>query len=244
MLFYLTIVFTYFFLAECRLNNTIIRQIRPLSSSSFDEIIVNGAFDIYLSQISNNISMPIVEIETTVDTQNYVIVEIVNDHILSFHINNSLMIDKNIYAYIRFNSPLRRYTIKGTGNTMTDDNGILNQGNDTFILDNRGVANVAIRLNVNNFEVYFTGTGNSRFSGQVRQQTTFDAKGVGDINALNLAAKQVNVRATGVSIIRVTATDDVLIEVTGISSVYYRLPPGKKPSKAISSGLGKIVPII
>jgi hypothetical protein len=47
----------------------------------------------------------------------------------------------------------------------------------------------------------------------------------------------------GVSIVRVSATDDVQIEVTGVSSVYYRLPVGKKPSKAISTGLGRIVPL-
>lgn len=237
------IIVIYFTLAQGQSNNTVIRQTRPLTSSSFDEIIIDGAFDIFLSQTSNKTSTPIVEIETTVDVQDHVIVEIINNHILSLNIKGSLMFDKNIYAYIRFNSPLRRYTIRGTGNTITDDNGISNEGNDTFILDHRGVANVAIRLNVNEFEVYFTGTGNSRFWGQVRQETTFDAKGVGDINALNLVTKQAKVRAMGVSIIRVAATDDVQIEVTGVSSVYYRLPSGKKPSKAISTGLGKIVPI-
>jgi hypothetical protein len=96
---------------------------------------------------------------------------------------------------------------------------------------------------VNEFQFYFTGTGNSRFWGQVRQQATFHAQGVGDINALDLSTKQVKVQAMGISIIRVAATDDVQIEVTGISSVYYRLPFGKKPSKAISTGLGEIVPI-
>ncbi|CAF0981951.1 unnamed protein product [Rotaria sordida] len=227
---------------EGQINNTIIRQTRSLSSS-FDEIIVDGAFDIFLSQTSNGISTPTVEIETTVDAQNHVIVEIVDNHILSIHIKGPLKVDNNIYAYIRFNSPLRRYTIRGSGNTITDDNGISNDGNDTFVLDNRGTANVAIQLNVNKLEVYFTGTGNSRFSGQVRQQAIFDATGIGDITALDLITKQVKVRAMGISIIRVAATDDVEIEVTGVSSVYYRLPFGKKPSTAISTGLGKIAPI-
>jgi hypothetical protein len=243
MLSYIVIIVIYLSLAQSQSNDTVIRQTRPLSSSSFDEIIVDGAFDIFLSQRSNTNSTPIVQIETTVDAQNHVIVEIVNNHILSLHIKGQLVIDKNIYAYIRFNSPLRRYTIRGTGNTITDDNGISNESNNTFILDHRGVANVAMRLNVNKFEVYFTGTGNSRFWGQVRQHVTFDAKGVGDIKALDLATKKVTVRAMGVSIIQVAATDDVQIEVAGVSSVYYRSPAGKKPSKAIATGLGKIVPI-
>jgi hypothetical protein len=243
MLSFVAIIIIFFPLVHGQLNNTVIRQTRPLSSLVFDEIMIDGAFDIFLSQTSNNNSTPTVEIETTIDVQNHVIVEIVNNHILSIHIQGSLMTDKNIYAYIRFPSPLRRYTVKGNGNTMTDDNGISNESNDTFILDHRGVANIAIRLNVNEFKVNFTGTGNSRFWGQVRQQATFDAKGVGDINALNLSTRKADVYAMGVSIVRVSATDDVQIEVTGVSSVYYRLPAGKKPSKAISNGLGKIVPI-
>ncbi|CAF1495666.1 unnamed protein product [Rotaria magnacalcarata] len=243
MLYSIVIVVVYFSFSHGQINDTVVRQTRPLSSLTFDEIMVDGAFDIFLSQRSNRSSTPTVEIETTVDIQNYVIVEIINNHILSIHIKGPLMIDKNIYAYVRFNSPLRRYTIKGTGNTMTDDNGISNDDRNTFVLDHRGVANVAMGLNVNKFEVYFTGTGNSRFWGKVRQEAIFDAKGVGDINALDLSPKQVKVRAMGVSIIRVAATDDVQIEATGISSVYYRLPPGKKPSKAKSTGLGKIVPI-
>jgi hypothetical protein len=243
MIFCIFTIIIYFSLAQSRLNNTVIRQTRPLSSSSFDEIMIDGAFDIFLSQTLNKTSTPTVEIETTADAQNYVIVKIVNRHILSINIKGPLMIDKNIYAYIRFNAPLRRYTIKGTGNIITDDNGISNEGNDTFILDNRGIANVAMRVNVSKFEVYCTGTGNSRFWGQVQQQATFDVKGVSDINALNLSTKQVKVRAMGVSTVRVAATDDVQIEVTGVSNVYYRLPFGKKPSKAISNGLGKILPI-
>jgi len=237
------ITIIYFSLVEGQLNDTAVRQTRSLSSSSFDEIMVDGAFDIFLSPTSNVTSTPTVEIETTVNAQNYVIVEIINNHILSIYIKGPLMIEKNIYAYIRFRSPLRRYTIKGTGNTATDDNGISNQDNDMFVLDNRGVANVAIRLNVSKFEFYFTGAGNSRFWGEVRQDALFDAKGVGDINALSLLTKQAKVRAMGVSIIRVAATDDIQVEVEGVSSVYYRLPHGKKPSKAISTGLGKIAPV-
>ncbi|CAF0908675.1 unnamed protein product [Adineta steineri] len=243
MLFGISIIIIYFSLANSLSNSTVNRQIRPLTSFSFDEIMVDGAFDVYLTQTLNGTSNPTVEIETNPDIQEHIIVEIIENHILSIHIKGPLMINDNIYAYIRFPSPLRRYTIKGTGNTQTDDNGISNQAIDTFILDNRGVANVAMRLNVTKFEVYFTGTGNSRFWGQVRQDALFDAKGVGDINALNLLTKTAHVQSMGVSIVRVSATDDIQIEVTGVSNVYYRLPAGKKPSKAISTGLGKIVPI-
>ncbi|UJR24650.1 hypothetical protein I4U23_006024 [Adineta vaga] len=237
MFSYIIIVIVYFSLIEGQLNDTIIRQTRPLSSSTFDEIIIDGAFDIFLSQTST----PSVEIEAPIDIQNYIIVKIIENHILSISIQGSVMINKNIYAYIKFPSPLRRYTIKGTGNILTDDNGISNDNTEGFILNNQGVANIAIRLNVTKLQVNHTGTGNSRFWGEVRGEAYFNAKGVGDINALNLITKQAKVQSTGVSIVRIAATDDVQIEVSGISSVYYRLPVGKKPSKAIATGLGKIV---
>ncbi|CAF0765054.1 unnamed protein product [Adineta steineri] len=229
-------------LIQCEWNETIVRQYRPLPSYFFDEIVIDGAFDIYLSQ-SNGVSLPTVELETTVTAQRHILIEILDNHILSIHFKRPFVVHKNINAYIQFHSPLRRYTIKGTGNTITDDHGISNTGNDKFILENRGTANVAMHLNVYELEVYLSGTGNSRFWGQVREQALFETKGVGDVNAMNLLAKQVKVHSSGVSTVRVAATDDAQIEVTGVSTVYYRLLSGKKPSKEISTGLGQIISI-
>jgi hypothetical protein len=240
MLFSIFIILVTISLTEGQWNETVVRQIRPLSPSFFDEIIVDGAFDMYLSQ-SNRFSLPNVELETTVNAQKHIMVEVLDGHILSIYIKGPLVVHKNINVYIRFNSPLRRYTIKGTGNTITDENGISN--NDKFILDNRGTANVAMQLNVNEFEIYLSGTGNSRFWGQVREQMVLETKGVGDVNAIYLLAKKVKVNSSGVSNVRVAATDDIQIEVTGVSTVYYRLLSGKKPSKVISTGLGQIIPV-
>ncbi|CAF2530357.1 unnamed protein product [Rotaria sp. Silwood2] len=240
MLFYIFIIIATISFTQGRLNETIIRQNRPLSPAFFNEIIVDGAFDISLSQL-NGMSTPTVEIEIAAYAQKHIIVEILDKHILSIRVKGGLVIHKNINAYVRFNSPLQRYTIKGTGNTKTDDNGITNTGDEKFVLDNRGTANVAIQLNVNEFEFYLSGTGNSRFWGQVREEATFETKGVGDVNAMNLLTKQVKVNSAGVSTVRVAATDDAQIEVTGVSSIYYRLPAEKKPSKEISTGLGQII---
>ena len=222
-----------------QLNDSVVRQTRSLLST-FDEILIDGAFDVFLSQVINTSSTPTVEVETSVDVQAGVIVDIVDSHILSIYIKGPMDMQNNVYLYIRFVSPLRRYTIQGTGNTITDDQGIINEGTEKFVIDNRGTTNLAIRLNVSDFEVHFTGTGNSRFSGQVRRQTTFDAQGVGDIQALDLISHQVKVISTGVCIVRVMAIEDIHIEVTGISHVYYRLTQGKTPTRTISTGLGQI----
>ena len=225
----------------CQGDDAIIRQNRPLSTSSFDEIIIDGSFDVSLTQSNGNAS--IVDIETMTSIQSSIIVEILQGHILFVHIKTPIVLQRNINAYIQFSTPLRRYTIKGIGNTITVAPGLTNTGADKFILDNSGTANVAMQLNVNELEVTLSGTGNSRFWGQAREQVIIDSKGVGEVNTLDLLTKKAKVHSTGVSTVRVAATDDVEIEVTGVSSVYYRLPAGKKPSKETSTGLARIIPI-
>jgi hypothetical protein len=241
-MFSIFIIIVIISLTQGQLTETIIRQNRPLPSNLFDEIILDGTFDVFLNQ-SNGISPPTVELETTVSVLEHIIVEIIDNHILSIYIKHPIVIHKNINVYIQFHSPLRRYTIKGTGNTLTDDNGISNTRHEKFILDNRGTADVTMHLNVYELEVYSSGTGNSRFWGQVREQAVFEIKGVGDVDAMNLLTKQVKVNSSGVNTIRVAATYDVQIIVTGVSIVYYQLPSGKKPSKEISIGLGQIIPV-
>ena len=229
------------FSAEAQLNYTVVRQNRPLSSS-FDEILVDGLFDILLQQ-SETPSPPVVEVETVAYAQPQIISEVLENHRLSLRTQGPLILTHNVKVTIRFSTPLRRYTIKGTGNTVTEDPGLFNHGSEKFVFDNRGTANVAMRLNFHAFEADISGTGNSRFWGQIRDRAIFEAKGVGDINALNLVTKEVNVISTGVSTVRVAATDDARIRVTGVSNVYYRLPAGKRPSEAIATGLGQIISV-
>ena len=225
----------------CAQSEVALPQTRPLSSSLFDEILVDGAFDIYLSQSKPSISSPIVEVETTIDVHPHVIVQILDEHILSIHLQGSVRIESNVYLAIRFRSPLRRLTIEGTGNLMTDDDGIESSGTERLVFDHRGSMNVALRLNVSEFEYSLTGSGSVRFSGQVREQASLLTKGIGDIHALTLLTKQMKVVAMGMHILRIQATEDVQIEVTGNSHVYYKLPLGIQASKTISTGLGKIL---
>jgi hypothetical protein len=194
-----------------------------------------------LSQAKAGISSPIVEVETSIAVHPNVIVQIVDEHILSIHLQGSVTLENNVYLIIRFPSSLRRLTIEGTGNLMTDDDGIESWSTDKLIFDHRGSINVAMRLNVSEFEYSLTGSGNVRFSGQVREQASLLTKGIGDIHALTLLTKQIKVLATGMQIVRVQATEDVQIEVTGNSHVYYKLPVSVQATRTISTGLGKIL---
>ena len=229
-------------LIQGQVTDPVISQPYPFSPSSFDEIVLDGPFDVLLQQVDTSVA-PEVKVETLTSVLKQVVVEIVENHILLLRIQNSLVLQKNIGVTIKFNSPLHRYTVRGTGSAVTDERGIVNNATEKFVLINQGTANLALRLDVYQMEAYFSGTGNTRLWGQVRDQALISAKGVGEINALNLTTKIINVLSSGVSTVRVSATEDALIEVTGISSVYYRLPAGIVPSKAVSFGLGQIIPL-
>ena len=243
MLFLGMIVVVICQLTIVQVNGDLIRETRPLSPPTFDEIVINGVFDVFLNPTPKANPSSKVEIETTAELQKKVIVEILENHILSIRLDQVSHVEKHINVYIQFPPTLRRYTFQGTGNTVTNENEISNEDNQVFTVDHRGVGELSLRLNVYKFEFNLAGTGNSQFSGQVREQASFNAKGTGDINALNLSTKTADVFVAGLSTVRVAATEDLRIEVTGISTVYYRLPKGKTPSKAKSTGLGKIVPL-
>ena len=229
-------------LIQGQVTDPIISKSYSFSPSSFDEIVHDGSFDVTLQQVNGTIA-PEVTIETLTSIQKDVTVKILENHILSLSTKNFLVLQKNIVVTIKFNSPLRRYTVRGTGNVVTDEPGLVNNATEKFMLVHQGTANIALNLDVFQFEGYFSGTGNARVWGQVHDQVLISARGVGDINALNLSTKIAHVLSSGVSVVRVAATEDVRIEVTGVSSVYYRLPAGKVPSKAVSMGLGQIIPL-
>jgi hypothetical protein len=56
---------------------------------------------------------------------------------------------------------LPQYTIKETDNTITDENGLSIAGNDNFILNNRGTANVTLQLDFEELEASLSDTGNT-----------------------------------------------------------------------------------
>lgn len=237
----LNLLFT-FTVIRCQVDPTATRRVRPISTS-FDEIRIDGPFDVNLNQIGDSGNSK-VEVEAHVSIQPHIITEVIDNHTLSVHTQGTFHAFRNINVRIYFKAPLRRYAIYGTGNTNTQNNAITNYNDEKFTLANHGTANIAMYLNVSDFDANLSGTGNSRFWGQVRETANFDSKGVGDVNALNLIAKKVSVSSSGVSTVRVAATDDAEIKVTGVSTVYYRLPAGKQPLISSSTGLGQIIPIV
>ena len=220
-------------------DQTMVRMVYPFGSP-FDEILVNGPFDVSLNQISEDNGTRI-EIEAPNHLHQQIVSEIIDNHTLSVYTVGSFHSHRNILVRIVFKAPLLRYGIKGTGNTITENDGITNKDGEKFVLANHGTANVAMQLDVYELNALLTGTGNTRLWGKVREKSTISSKGVGDVNAVNLTSKRVVVQASGVGNVGVSGIEDAQIKVTGVSTVYYRLPDGKVPSVALTTGLGEIL---
>ena len=80
-----------------------------------------------------------------------------------------------------------------------------------------------------NWRFLYPARVNSRFFGvKYAKKCSWKTRGVGDINAINLLAKKVKVNSAGVSTVRVAASNDIQIEVTGVSTVLLSITNGEK----------------
>ena len=216
-----------------------VRQNRPLSSTKFDNITIDGNFDVFLTQ-TNGQSAPSVEIEAPPSVQSKIIVEIRDGSTLSVHTEGQFTTNSKINVYIKFPSPLRRYAVTGTGKTVTDAAGISNSDKDVFSVNIGGSVSLEMKVDVFQLDIIASGTASAQFSGQARELLNIHSNGVNKIDTLNLQTKIAKVSVTGLSEVRVAASEDADLETLGIGTIYYRLPAGKHPSRMSSIGIGKI----
>lgn len=234
------VAFTILFVSiPCQAN--FIRKTRPLSITNFDEIKINGMFDIFLTPLAEHEKANVsVEIETTSEGHNVIFAEIEEGHILSIGVRGILLNTPNSRVYIRFFTPLRRYYVAGMTQTLMEDNAIVNLKNETFILEQEGTANMMMKFNVENFKGLIRGIGTMKFEGEVRQELTLEVNGAPMINAEKLIAKRTIVNTAGTAGVRVMATEDVQITALGMANIMYKLPEGKEPSRIQSFGMSAI----
>jgi hypothetical protein len=234
------VVFT-FALAHVQADDAMVRQMRPLSSTDFDEIIINGALDVHLTQLTgDDKKTSTVEVETTNDIHDHIVVEIKDKHILSIASKGAYTTKQMPKIYIQFSQALRRYAVKGAGETSTEGKGLFNDGEDKFLVEKEGASTVSLKIDVNEFELLMSGAGSVELSGKVRQQSKYRVKGAGEVDASKLLSTRATIKIDGAATLRVAATDDIDIKSTGVSKVYYQLPEDKKPSKLVAQGLSKI----
>ncbi|CAF1181494.1 unnamed protein product [Didymodactylos carnosus] len=215
-------------------SDNIVRQLHPIGNSQFNEIIVNGVFNVQLIQSESETS---VEIEASKDVQNHFVVDIQNTSILSIRMIPNYSFSSKIIVYIKFKD-LKQYNMENMVGNTNSTNEI--KQNQKFILYSKGTGNVNLKLNVPLFEAHVYTTGQHILNGQVQNEATIVYRGVGDIDALNLVTKKMNVNANGVGNIRIMATDEINIDVSGVTTVFYKGPLNNQKKY----GLGRVVPLL
>lgn len=222
-------------------NNTLVREMRPLSSRSFDEVVVQGAFDVALLQLPTDANQTSsVEIETTAETQRHLLVEVLDGHILSIGVTGVFVINANPRVYIQFTGPLRRYTVSGSGRTLTGNMTIFNPKMEKLVLNKKGASIMVLNLEVHDFHGELAGVGLVQLAGRVREQAVFDISGSIEVDAMNLICQRSQIQVSGNSLLSVTAIDDIEIETSGMSQVFYQLRTERQPSKVMVTGMATI----
>ena len=228
-----------------QLDGSMSRQARPLSSH-FDEITIEGNFNVFLTQISgmpttgqNQAQLPL-EVEATAEVHPHIIVDIIDGHILSIRIQGVTHVQQPSRLFIRYMGPLRRYSVSGSGHTITDSNGINNPPNEKLIFQQQGASSSNLLMNIYALEADIQGTGHTQFVGQVMEQATYQVQGTREVDASKLMCKRAIVDVQGTSTMTMTAIEDVAIVAGGVSKVFYQLPPMRQPSRSSSTGQATI----
>ena len=225
--------------------NVIVQQIHSLRSN-FDDILMEGNADLFLSSIAGNRyvrvrqMIPSVVVETTQNCQAEVSLIITEDHILSIRIGRCPDTNEPPKIFIQLTSPIRRCTMIMNENPLNGTNeSTKTEGR--LLIQQDGSLSTSLTLDVAMLEAFIEGVGEIQLNGQVRGQTILRVQGSRHLDASKLFCKQLLVDVQGSSTATVVATEDIQISTTGVSGVFYRLPATAQPSRIFSSGLGRAV---
>jgi hypothetical protein len=212
------------------------RKIYPFAANSFTKINLSGGpFNVKLYQNPNsNDNYTSVDIETEESIQKLISIDILQNEILSIRLtaNQNLINTTNITITINY-SQLTELNIDGAINIQC-----LNQiETDKFRLNNRANGYIKLKLHVNILDAYLHSIGRVKLCGQVNTEATIQSLGVGDVQCRNLFTKKINLIASGIGNIYITATDEINITLSGIGTVYYEGPLKQQ----MKNGLGNII---
>jgi hypothetical protein len=162
------------------------------SVSDFTSIQVNLGADLILTQ-SNSENL---RIEAEDNLFSYIETTVLNGRLLVTTPNNiSLKLTQPIKLYITFET-LDSIEIFGTSNITAEN------------------------LNLDTLSIAFSGSGSTRLTGTVTQQT-INIQGQATINNFDLASRNVTVDISGSGTIYLNATDTLNVTVAGMGNIHY-----------------------
>ncbi|WP_109097013.1 head GIN domain-containing protein [Aquimarina sp. AU58] len=208
-------------------NGNVVTQKRTISP--FNEIIVNGVYNVYLTQGQNES----VKVETDENLQEAVIVKNKgNALVLGWKkgINVKRKTKMNVYVTLK---DIAKLKVKGVGNVKTSSKLSLN----TLDVEASGVGNASLELDCEKLDGEISMVGNFTLKGKVTE-VILDNNGTGALRAFDLVAQKLEINNSGIGKVEVNAQQEISITSSGIGSVYYK---GKaKTTKLDHRGMGKI----
>lgn len=193
-------------------SGNVIQETRTLNS--FNAIDIGGAFEIEL--IKSNEEKIIIETDDNI--MPYIKTKISGGELEvenTRDINNPTELKLTIYY-----KSLDEIELSGAAELFSAD--VLESSD--FKMDCSGASEITLKLNVGNFEAEFSGASKVELEGSAKS-TKIEASGAAVLRAYGLEINDLDLDASGASVVKVLALEKISIEASGAASVRYKGDP-------------------
>lgn len=208
-------------------NGILTTEVREISS--FNQIILEGVFNVYLIQKGKES----IRIETDENVLPYIVTEVENN-ILTVKLKDDSKITKmkKINVFITL-ADINKLETKGVGLLNCMDTLNLK----TLDLELKGVGATKLKLNCQNLNIKSELVGALFLSGS-GQELNIKHKGIGSFEAFDFKAEKVNLESDGIGKAEVFASEELIIDAKGLGGVVYKGNPATKNIK--NEGVGVV----
>lgn len=215
---------------EVNKNGSEVSESRPVSA--FNQIEIDGVFNIYLRQ--GNKEELIIEADKEVAA-----------HILSEVKNETLVLGMEDDTDFGDIEPIKIYvTVRDLKSLSTEGVGMVKCEQalklDEFTLNCKGVGAIDMKLSANRLVVKSETVGAIKLAGKV-SDANITHNGVGVLQAFDLFTQNLKLSSEGVGAAEVYASESISISAKGVGSVQYKGNPASK--NIISEGIGKVTAV-
>ncbi|PKV51778.1 putative autotransporter adhesin-like protein [Aquimarina sp. MAR_2010_214] len=212
---------------KLRGNGNVVTQERAISS--FNEIIINGVYNVYLTQGAKES----VKVETDENLQEVVVIKN-KGNALVLNRKKGIKVKKktkmNVYVTLK---DIEKLEVRGVGNVKTSSKLSLN----ALDVEASGVGNTSLELDCKKLDGEISMVGNFTLKGKVAE-VILNNNGTGALRAFDLVAQKLEINNSGIGKVEVNAQQEISITSSGIGSVYYK--GDAKTTKLDHRGMGKI----
>nr|WP_320117720.1 head GIN domain-containing protein [uncultured Marinifilum sp.] len=182
--------------------------------SNFENIKINGAFTIYLSQ-DDDYSLKIVADENILK----IIKSKVKNDVLYISTEKSIYKSRELKLYIGFK---HLSGIKANGAISLKSDQSLRF--DKLDIEINGASSANLNLSANRLSIDNSGASTIKLAGK-SEEIEIDISGAGSVNAIDLIAKKANIDISGVGSGKVHVEEELRVNISGIGSVKYKGNP-------------------